>query len=351
MSQTPAPNTQPQLRPEAILSQQIFAFSSTMVILAADELNLFVTLKDTGPATVDELAAAMKLEHHDALRRLLNACVSFGLVARDSADKYALTEVSARHLIPGDLGYMGGFFNHIRQDLLGLWLNLADAVRENRPQWHKLPHYSEKGVFETIYSSEEGVRAFMESMFSGSYGPSLEFAERFDFSPFKHICDVGGATGPFMAAVLPRFPEVKGTIYDLQPVEKFARETMEKHGLGDRVDFHAGDFFKDPLPTGPDMFVLGHILHDWDKDQGTAILKKIYDALPEGGAVLVAEMLFNDDHVSPPFTMFMDINMLCATTGRERSAAEYEAWLKEIGFARTAHVVCSNPKSIVVGYK
>lgn len=334
-----------------MLGQLIFGFSSTMVLLAADELNIFITLKETGRLSAHDLAAKLNLAYPDALERLLNACVGFGVLERDAQDLYDLNDLSRNHLVPGELGFMGGFFNHIRHELLGVWQNLANAVRENKPQWHKLPHFNEKGVFETIYSSEDGLRTFMESMFSGSYQPSLEIAQRFDFKPFAHVCDVGGATGPFLAAVLPGNPHLRATIFDLAPVEPHARATMKKFDLADRVDFYAGDFFKDALPTGPDMFVLGHILHDWDKEQGTAILKKIHDALPAGGAVFIAEMLLNEDKVSPPTTMFMDINMLCATTGRERTGAEYEAWLKDIGFSRTTHTVCNGPKSFVVGYK
>ena len=345
-----SPSALPDMPLPALAGQLIFGFASTMIILAADELGVFATLNEDGAMSAEELAPRIGA-NADALARLLNACVSYGLLSRDGEGRYDLTELSRNHFVPGTLGFMGGFFNHIRRELLALWQNLAHAVRENKPQWDRLPGGPGKGVFEAIYAEEEGVRTFMESMFSGSYGPSLEHAQRFDFSRFRHVCDVGGATGPFLAAVLPQFPELRATIFDLAPVEKHARATMEKFGLGDRVDFHAGNFFTDALPVGPDLFVLGHILHDWDKEQGTVILRKIYEALPEGGAVYIAEFLFNDDKASPPPTVFMDINMLCATTGRERSAAEYEGWLREIGFSRTEHGMCEGPKSFVVGYK
>lgn len=336
--------------PQAYLNQLIFGFASTMIILAAAELHLFEELEKEA-ATSFELAARLGLKHADSLERLLNACVSYGLLEKDTAGSYSLTELSRAHLIPGKLEFMGGFFSHIKRDLLPLWENLPHAVREAQPQWDRIPGGGGKGVFETIYQDEAGLRSFMNAMFTGSYGPSCEHAATFDFSRFHHVCDVGGASGPFLAAVLPKFPHLRGTIFDLAPVEKIARETMEQFGLADRVDFHAGSFFEDEMPTGPDLFVLGHILHDWDREQGTVILEKIYRALPEGGAVFVAEMLFDENKVSPPPTVFMDVNMLCATTGRERTAAEYEVWLKEVGFSRTEHHICQNPKSYVVGYK
>jgi len=333
------------------LSQLIFGFASTQVILTADELKIFITLNETGPLTAESLATKLHLSHVETLERLLNALVSYQLLQRDADAAYSLNDLSRTHLLPGAPAYMGGFFEHIRRDLYPLWSNLPHAVRENKPQWARIPGGNPAGPFETIYQDEQGLRSFMDAMFSGTYGASCEHAMRFDFSRFRHICDIGGASGGFFAGVLPNFPQVRGTIFDLPPVEKPAMETMGKFGLADRVDFHPGDFFKDPLPTGPDMFVLGHILHDWDTTQGTALLKRIYDALPEGGAVFIGEMLLNDDKVSPAPSVFMDINMLVATTGKERTGAEYENWLKEIGFTKTEHQHCETAKSFVVGYK
>ncbi len=333
------------------LTQLIFGFAPCQVILAADELGFFVGLKELGAAHAQSLASHLDLPHATTVERLLNALVAYGLLERDMEGLYSLNDLSRTHLIPGEPGFLGGFFEHIRRDLFPLWQNLPHAVREARPQWARVPGGNPAGPFETIYQDEEGLRSFMAAMFASTYEASCEHAERFDFSPFKHLCDVGGATSAFFAAVLPKNPHLRGTIFDLAPVEKPAMETMEKYGLADRVNFHAGNFFKDALPAGPDMFVLGHILHDWDKEQGTELLQKIYNALPEGGAVYIAEMLFDEKKAGPPPTVFMDINMMVATTGRERTGAEYEQWLTDIGFRRTEHTVCNNPKSFVVGYK
>ena len=94
-------------------------------------------------------------------------------------------------------------------------------------------------------------------------------------------------------------PELRGTIVYLPPVETW-RATMERHGLGERVDFVPADFFADELPQGADMYVLGFILHDWDKARGTELLKKIYEALKPGGAVFVCETLLDGQRAGSP---------------------------------------------------
>jgi hypothetical protein len=336
------------------LAQQVMkiitAFADSQTLFAADELGIFNALQAKSKDAA-ALAAELKLDKPHTLERLLNGCCALGLLQKKNDGTYDLTDASRTHLIKGDPAYLGGFIQHIRKELYALWQNLGHAVREDKPQWHRLPGANPKGPFETIYQDEAGLRSFMEAMFSGSYGASCEHAERFDFSSFKHIVDLGGASGAFFAAVLTKYPAIRGTIFDLPPVEKPARECMQRFGLSDRVEFTAGDFFSDPFPADADMFVLGHILHDWNDEQGTALLKKTYEALPPGGAVFIGETLLNEKKDGPPYASFMDLNMLVATTGKERTPSEYEAWLKSVGFSRTTHQVCERIKSFVVGWK
>jgi len=328
--------------------QMMTGFAATQVLLATDELGIFEALTN-GPATAGELAGKLAI-NADTLERLLVAAGTFGLLVKEG-NRFGLSAMAEQHLVKSSPAYMGGLFQHIRHDLYPLWGHLAATVREGGPAWRRIPGMDPAGPFESIYKTPEGVRSFMDAMFTMTYPAACEFAQRFDFSLFRHIVDVGGASGAFFAAVLPNFPGVRGTIFDLPPVRECAVECMEKFGLGDRVDFQAGDFFKDALPQDVDMVVLGYILHDWDTERGTELLKKIHAALKPGGAVFLAEGLFNEDKTGPAALGFMDLNMLVATTGRERTGAEYEQWLREAGFTRTSHTMCSGPKSFVVGYR
>jgi acetylserotonin N-methyltransferase len=325
----------------------IMGFATTQMILTADELGVFNALAD-GPRTTEEIARSVGAPA-DSLERLLNAACAYALLRKHEGG-YMLTELSREHLVKGAPAYMGGFFGHLRNELYALWAHLPSAVREAKPQWQKLPGMNAAGPFEAMYKDEAGVRCFMDAMFAATYPSACEFAHRFDFSQFKHIVDVGGASGAFFSAVLAKYTGTRGTIFDLPPVGPVALETMKRFNLQDRVAFAGGDFFKDALPAG-DMYVLGYILHDWDTEQGTQLLKKIYDALPKGGAVFICETLYNSDKTGPAYAGWSDLNMLVATTGRERTPAEYEAWLRQIGFSRTEHQVCNGPKSFVVGYK
>lgn len=333
--------------PQQIMSL-LTGFARTQMLLAADELGVFDALSDH-PAPAADVAAHLALPA-STVERLLIACTSLGLLAK-SDGRYALNEISKTFLVKSSPDYMGKGWGHFRNELYPLWGHLASAVREGQPQWGKIPGMDPRGPFESMYQSEENVRVFMETMFSMTYPAAVEYAARFDFSPYRNIVDVGGASGAFFAAVLPRFPGIGGTIFDLPAVGDAARECMERFGLAERVQFQAGDFFKDPLPQPADMYVLGFILHDWNREQGTLLLKKIYNALPGTGAVFISEALFNETKDGPPTVAFADLNMLVATYGEEHTPSEYKEWLREAGFARSEHRYCDGLKSFVVGYK
>ena len=118
------------------------------------------------------------------------------------------------------------------------------------------------------------------------------FAEKFDFSNFQTMCDVGGATGLLSIEVARRHPHIRCVSFDLPPVEPIATKSIAAAGLSDRVSTASGDFFEDPLPKA-DLITMGMILHDWNLEKKKILIKKAYNALPEGGALIAIENLID----------------------------------------------------------
>jgi hypothetical protein len=126
---------------------------------------------------------------------------------------------------------------------------------------------------------------------------------------------------------------------------------VAQQGLTDRVRFQAGDFFKDKLPKA-DVIVMGHILHDWDLAAKKMLLKKSFDALPDGGAVIVYDAVIDDDRRENAFGLLMSLNMLIETTGGfDYTGAECQAWMREAGFTETRVEHLAGPDSMVIGLK
>ena len=128
-------------------------------------------------------------------------------------------------------------------------------------------------------------------------------------------------------------------------------EYVASNGLSDRLDFLPGNFFDDPLPNA-DVITMGHILHDWDLNQKRVLLGKAYDALPQGGALIVFEALIDDDRRQNAFGLLMSLNMLIETPGGfDYTGRDCSEWMREAGFSSTRVVQLAGPDSMVVGIK
>jgi predicted O-methyltransferase YrrM len=134
---------------------------------------------------------------------------------------------------------------------------------------------------------------------------------------------------------------------------EIAREKIAEVGLADHIRTHAGDFFREALPKGSDVVLLSMILHDWTPEKNLAILRRCFDALPAGGAVIVGELMMDDDKTGPVPAALMSLNMLIETEGRNYTWAEYTAWLEEVGFKGIERIPLESPgvNGLLVGRK
>jgi hypothetical protein len=126
---------------------------------------------------------------------------------------------------------------------------------------------------------------------------------------------------------------------------------VERNGLAGRLSFRPGDFFSDDLPRA-DVITMGHILHDWDLEQKQLLIAKAYEALPEGGALIVYEAIIDDDRSQNAFGLLMSLNMLIETEGGfDYTAADCMGWMADAGFTKTRAEHLVGPDSMVVGIK
>jgi acetylserotonin N-methyltransferase len=172
----------------------------------------------------------------------------------------------------------------------------------------------------------------------------------FDLSGFRRLVDLGGATGHLAAAAHRRYPGLHAVVFDLPKIIDVARERTRLAGGGQAIEFIAGDFFVDPLPEA-DLYALGRILHDWGEEKIRSLLTRIYDRLPGGGGLLIAEKLLTDDKTGPPGATLQSLNMLVCTEGVERTLPEYAALLRQAGFSRVEGKWTGSPLDAILAVK
>jgi acetylserotonin N-methyltransferase len=215
-----------------------------------------------------------------------------------------------------------------------MWGNLADAIREGTPRWSQT--FGLDGpIFSSFFRTPEAMRDFVRGMHGFGMLTSPKVAAAFDLSGFRKIADLGGATGHLTIAACERYAGLRGVVFDLDRVTAMAREQVALSAARDRIEVMAGDFFEDELPEA-DLYAVGRILHDWADEKIARLLRRVYDRLPAGGALLIAEKLLAEDGVGPVPANMQSLNMLIVTEGKERSLGEYTRLLRGAGFAAAA---------------
>ncbi len=298
----------------------IEAFRRSKAMFTGVSLGVF----DKTPLTLAALAADLKADS-DSLERLLDSLRGLGFLTLEGG-QYKNTPVADVYLRRSSPQAMTGYIAYSDKVLCSMWGNLEDAVREGTHRW-KQTYGLEGDLFSHFFRTPEAKREFLRGMHGFGVASSPRVVEAFDLSRFHRMVDLGGATGHLPMAAVNRYPGLRAAVFDLPPVIETAREFVDA-----RVELIAGDFFTDALPPS-DLYTLGRILHDWSEPKIRLLLKKIHDALPAGGGLLIAEKLLLPDKSGPVSTQMQSLNMLVCTEGKERTAAEYEALLKEAGFA------------------
>jgi len=331
--------------PSPVLDLMV-AFRQSKTMFAALDLGVFDAL-DRGPLTADDLAGALQL-NADALVRLLDGCVGLGLL-RYTEGRYQNTPAAAAYLCRTSPRRLTGYIRYSNDVLWKLWANLEDAVREGTHRWKQV-YGMDEPIFDHFFRTEDRKGEFLFGMHGMGLISSPEVVAAFDLGRFRRLVDLGGATGHLAVAACERYAGLEAVVFDLPAAVPLAREMIAATPVADRVQVIAGDFFRDPLPAA-DLFALGRILHDWGEEKVRLLLGRIYERLPAGGAVLIAEKLLADDRSGPPWAKMQSLNMLLCTEGKERTLGEYERLLRQAGFREVLGHRTTSPLDAVLAVK
>jgi len=335
--------------PSPIL-QAAFGFWTSKVLLTAVEFGLFTKL-GSRRVSGQELGRELGL-HPRAISDFFDALVAMKFLGRDGDGpeaRYFNTPAGAQYLDRTSPRYVGGILEMLNTRLFKFWHDLPEALRTGKPQ-NEVKH-SQKPMFEELYSDLPRLEQFMGAMTGLSRINFEAFAEKFDFSPFKTLCDVGGATGLLCTEVARRHPHIRCTSFDLPAVEPVAKKAIAATGLSNRVATASGDFFNDPLPKA-DLITMGMILHDWNLEKKMHLIRAAYNALPPGGALVAIEALIDDQRRENVFGLLMSLNMLIEFGDAfDYSAADFRKWCTEVGFKRFDVIHLAGPSSAAIAYK
>jgi len=327
------------LPPHAQLIQMGVASWVSAIVYAAAKLGLADQLASE-PKSAAELAGTMGM-HAPSLHRLLRTLASLGILTERNAQRFALTPLgdALKTGAPGSarstLIAFGGTFWHG-------WEEIEYSLRTGKTGFtkaHGMP------LFEYLRGHPTEASYFSEAMvgFHGDEPPAI--ARAYDFSVFRNVVDVGGATGNLLAAILSRHNGPRGVLFDMPHVVSDAPALLKAHGIEDRVTIASGDFFES-VPSGGDVYLLSHIIHDWDEESCLTILGHCRKVIKPGGRLLILETVLPAGDTPHPGKV-LDIVMLVFPGGQERTEAEYVSLLGKAGFRLSRVVPTASSVSIV----
>jgi len=333
----------PSVIPLMALSTGFWAFKT---LAAAHELDLFSRLAGGTSITVAGLAEMLGL-HPRPAEMLLTGCAALGLLEKTDGG-YGNTPLSETYLVRGKPYYFGGFVQMADKRLYAGWGRLTEALRTNRPTtWDPARQSS-------MFEGEDPMvlATFWEAMHSLSSMTARKLGEAIDLGHFRRLLDIGGGSGAYDIELCKQYGALRATVYDLPHVAEIAAGKIAEAGLTERIATAGGSFFEQ-LPKDHDLHLLSMILHDWDAAKNRALLRRSLEALPSGGAVVISELLVNNEKTGPAPAALMSLNMLIETEGRNYTPAEYSAWLEEAGFRHVETIWFDAPAAsgAVIGRK
>jgi len=302
-------------------------FWASKALMSAVELGVFTELAQAGALELHELSRRLGL-HRRGARDFLDALVALGLLRR-GVGGYHNTPESARFLDRRKRTYIGSVVLMAGERLYPSWGRLKQALQSGLPQSEAA---GSGDYFNGLYSDPGKLRLFLQAMTAFSLRAGAALAAKFPWIRYHRLVDLGTAQGAVPVELALVHPHLTGYGFDLPVVRPMFEAYVRSHGLENRLQFVAGNFFTDPLPPA-DVYILGHLLHDWDGEGRRVLLAKAHAALPVGGAVIVYDTLIDDGRCRNAFALLMSLNMQLQTPGgSEYTARECAGWLQQAGF-------------------
>lgn len=337
------------LTPARILETGM-AFWGAKALLSAVELGLFTELA-AAPLTGAEIEARLAL-HPRATFDFLDTLVALGMLDRrgnGATARYRNTPETALYLDRSRPTYVGGLLEMANARLYRFWGDLTAALRTGKPQ-NEIKH-SGKPMFGELYADPARLEQFMDAMTGVSMANFEAFASKFDFTPYRHMADIGGATGQLSCIVARRHAHLACTSYDLPIVTPIAAQRIAAAGVGTRVAAAPIDFLTEEFPPA-DLVTMGMILHDWNLAEKKRLIAKAYRALPDGGAFVAIENIIDDERRDNAFGLLMSLNMLVEFGDAfDFTGADFTSWCLEAGFKCCEILPLTGPASAAIAYK
>lgn len=342
------------LSPSKIM-QVGMGYWASKAMLTAVKFELF-TLLAKEPLTGKEIKESLDLHCSDRhVYDFLDALVSLGFLERkgvldDAA--YSNAEDTDFFLDKKKPSYMGGILEMSNSRLYKFWDDLEEGLKTGLPQNEgKGKEHGNMEFFVELYKDETKLKEFMDAMTGIQTGNFMALVNKFNFSQYSSLLDVGGADGWLSIQICLKHSNIQCTTFDLPPVAPLAKGKISHFNLSNRINVASGDFLKDDFQKA-DVITMGNVLHGMDEEAKQNLVNKAYEAINDGGALIAIENIIDNERRQNTFGLLMSLNMLIENGDAfDYTMNDFERWSKAAGFKRTELIPLTGPTNAAVAYK
>jgi hypothetical protein len=321
------------------LAQLIMGYCVTQAISCAARLRIADKLVE-GPQTIDQLSGATDSSPAH-LARLMRALCSVGIFSESEAG-YQLTPMS-QYLCESKADSLLPLADLHGDELYAAFGKLLDNVQTGTPAWDGT---FGRSVWDYFSEHPERGELFDITMRLNHRGDVRRMVSAYDYSAVRTVADVGGGEGSLLREILTSHDHIRGVLVDLPQVVARAAVSDAWKVLATRCRFMPADI-RHEMPGGIDLYILRHVLHDWNDDQCVQILSKCRESMCASSRLLVIEALA-DTKESNQTVAWSDLAMM-VFGGEERTASQFEKLFASAGLKTTRVISCERVALIEAG--
>jgi predicted O-methyltransferase YrrM len=334
----------PKTSPARIISLRESAFAVDLFITAVSYFDFFNRL-DKSLMDTDTICRELNIKKRPA-DVMLTLFKAYGFI-KEKKGKFYVSDTAKDYLV-----------NKSDFDLSSYVSSL-----KNRPicaDMYKVLQTGKPANWAAAKEGKDWAAAMEDDAFAASFSAGMNsrgaylasgVTKALDLKGYKKLLDIGGSSGIYAAALVTAHPHLRAVVFEKSPVDKVAKYSLKKLGLGDKVGVVAGDVFKDSLPAGYDVHFISHVLHDWDLKECKTIVNNSFANLKPGGLIVLHDAHINKAKTGPVSTAEYSVLLMFLSEGKCYSIGEMRELLEEAGFKDVEHKPTILNRSIITARK
>ncbi|XP_072118777.1 probable bifunctional dTTP/UTP pyrophosphatase/methyltransferase protein isoform X2 [Mobula birostris] len=304
-------------------------FKASKVLFTATKLKVFDILSLQGSLETSDIAQRLKTTV-DATERLLDACVSLGLLDKTpgTSQLYKNTKFANTFLVSGSANSMSDYILYNNDYIWPLFTHLDTAIKEGPGHCLSAPG----GKAEDLFQNSEQLLSLMSAINNIVKVVGKDIVRAFDLSSFKTACDLGETTGALAYEMANAYQDMVLTVFHSSNLLEKFKPSQQKNQSSSRISFKEGDIFTDDIPEA-ELYILVNVLHFWKEDKINLLLSRLSQMCKPGCSLLLTELVLYDRRTKPCSALLQSLSMMMQSDGKERSGSEYRKLLHKHGFA------------------